>query len=99
MRFHLEKRVIVSNQAGPNEISALYNESQGQNNVSPSCSDIITWVDASFKAIYSTYHYQMDIYLKPKEVILIYQNPKIGYILPLLVSVSHSDRVKQMISK
>ena len=48
MRFHLEKREIVSNQAGPNEISALYNESQGQNNVSPSCDDIITWVDASF---------------------------------------------------
>ena len=63
MRFHLEKREIVSNQAGPNEISALQNESQGQNNVSPSCDDIITWVDASFQAIYSTYHYQMDIYL------------------------------------
>ena len=48
MRFHLEKREIVRYQAGPNEISALYNESQGQNNVSQSCSDIITWVDASF---------------------------------------------------
>ena len=28
----------------------------------------------------------------------IFQNPKIGYIWPLLVSVSHSDRVKEMIS-
>ena len=48
MRFHLEKREIVSNKAEPNENSALYNESQGQNNVSPSSGDIITWVDASF---------------------------------------------------
>ena len=59
LSFYLQKRNILSNQAGPNDHCVLYNKGQGKNNVSPYCDGIIMWVDTSFQARYSTS--QMDI--------------------------------------
>ena len=43
---------------------------------------------------------EFDVKFKIKRSdILIYQIPKIDYVWPLLVSVSHSDKAKEMMSK